>query len=72
MRRRSGFLMPGLAALGLAAAGPLRGQVSVASPDGRNRVTVAIDKGRLNYSLTRARMSRGCGPPWPSSWRCTW
>jgi alpha-glucosidase len=32
---------------------PLEAQIRVASPDGRNEVTVAIREGRLNYSLTR-------------------
>ena len=41
-----------LAALAAAAA-PLRGQVRVASPDGRNQVTVEIREGRLSYSLAR-------------------
>jgi alpha-glucosidase len=35
------------------AASPLQGQVRVASPDGRNQVTVEIREGRLAYSLTR-------------------
>ncbi len=44
----------GLTAVTLAAtAAPLRGQVRVASPDGRNQVTVEVRDGRLNYSLTR-------------------
>lgn len=34
-------------------AGPLASQVRVASPDGRNQVTVEILDGRLNYSLAR-------------------
>ena len=41
-----------LTALVLAAA-PLQSQVRVASPDGRNQVTVEIRDGRLTYSLTR-------------------
>ena len=41
-----------LAALLLAAA-PLQSQVRVASPDGRNQVTVETRDGRLTYSLTR-------------------
>jgi alpha-glucosidase len=32
---------------------PLQSQVRVASPDGRNEVTVEVRDGRLNYSLTR-------------------
>ena len=54
MRRHSGFLVRCLIAVALAApAAPLAGQVRVASPDGRNQVTVEIHEGRLNYSLTR-------------------
>ena len=54
MRRSPGFLVLCLAAVALvAAATPLRGQVLVASPDGRNRLTVEILEGRLNYSLAR-------------------
>jgi alpha-glucosidase len=54
MRRHSGFLVRCLIAVALAApASPLAGQVRVASPDGRNQVTVEIHEGRLNYSLTR-------------------
>ena len=41
-----------LAALVLAAT-PLEGQVRVASPDGRNQVTVETREGRLTYSLAR-------------------
>jgi alpha-glucosidase len=36
-----------------AALSPLRAQVRVASPDGRNVVTVAVRDGRLTYSLAR-------------------
>src|SRR3954463_1006717 len=39
-----------LAALGAA---PVQSQVLVASPDGRNQVTVETRDGRLNYSLAR-------------------
>jgi alpha-glucosidase len=42
-----------LVLLGLAVALPLRAQTSVASPDGRNRVTVAVHDGRLYYSVDR-------------------
>jgi alpha-glucosidase len=35
------------------AAFPLEAQVRVASPDGRNVVTVAVRDGRLTYSLAR-------------------
>ncbi len=52
MRRNSGLLVAGLAAVALVAA-PLRGQVSVASPDGRTRVTVEVTDGRLTYRLAR-------------------
>ena len=56
MRRHSGFLVRCLIAVALAApAAPLAGQVRVASPDGRNQVTVEIHEGRLNYSLERNR-----------------
>ena len=45
-----------LAALALAAAvSPLRGQSAGASPNGRNRVTIAVTEGRLYYSLERDR-----------------
>jgi alpha-glucosidase len=54
MRRSPGFLVSCLAVAALAvAATPLQGQVLVASPDGRNQVTVEILEGRLNYSLAR-------------------
>jgi alpha-glucosidase len=55
MRRQCGFVVPGLAAVVLAAAAPLRGQVCVASPDGRNQVTVEVSQGRLTYNLSRDR-----------------
>ena len=52
--RRPGFVVPYLAAAALVAtAAPLRGQLRVASPDGRTQVTVEIREGRLNYSLAR-------------------
>jgi alpha-glucosidase len=54
MRRCPGFLVPCLAVAALAAATtPLRGQVRVASPDGRNQVTVETREARLYYSLAR-------------------
>ena len=54
MPRHSGFLAGCLAAVTLvAAAVPLRAQARVASPDGRNQVTVEIRDGRLTYSLDR-------------------
>jgi alpha-glucosidase len=54
MRRSPGFLAPCLAVATLAAATtPLPGQVRVASPDGRNQVTVETREGRLHYSLAR-------------------
>src|SRR6185436_15668714 len=34
-------------------AAPLGAQVQVASPDGRNQVTVEVSQGRLTYSLSR-------------------
>ena len=47
-------MRPCLAVAGLAlAAGPLPGQVGVASPDGRNKVTVEVQDGHLTYSLAR-------------------
>lgn len=52
MHRLSGVLVAGLAAVALAAT-PLRGQVSVASPDGRTVVTVQVIEGRLTYALAR-------------------
>ncbi len=54
MLRTSRLPVLGLAAVTLAAtAGPLRGQTSVASPDGRNQVTVEVREGRLTYGLSR-------------------
>jgi alpha-glucosidase len=54
MRRLPGFFLSGLAAAALAGAtAPLQSQVRVASPDGRNVVTVEVREGRLFYSLTR-------------------
>jgi alpha-glucosidase len=54
MLRCARFLMPGLAAAALGAiTAPLRGQVRVASPDGRNQVTVQLREGRLTYRLAR-------------------
>jgi alpha-glucosidase len=55
MRRPPGLLVLCLATLAfvVAAAVPLRGQVLVASPDGRNQVTVETRDGRLTYSLAR-------------------
>ena len=52
MRRFSACTALGLAALALTVS-PLAAQVRVASPDGRNQVTVEIREGRLTYSLTR-------------------
>jgi len=37
----------------LATNAPLRGQVRVASPDGRNQITVELREGRLTWSLAR-------------------
>jgi alpha-glucosidase len=54
MRRQIRLHALGLAALVLAATAPrLPGQVRVASPDGRNQVTVELRGGRLTYSLAR-------------------
>jgi alpha-glucosidase len=53
MRRPSGFPLHRLAAAALAIAAPLQGQVQVASPNGRNQVTVEVREGRLTWSLTR-------------------
>ena len=54
MRRHAAFLVRCLAVVALAAAAaPLQGQVRVASPNGRNQVTVEIREGRLHYSLAR-------------------
>ena len=54
MRRSPGLLVPYIAAVALVvAAAPLRGQVRVASPDGRTQVTVETREGRLTYSLAR-------------------
>jgi alpha-glucosidase len=54
MHRHAALL--GLAAALLAGtASPLRAQVSVGSPDGRNVVTVEVRDGRLTWSLSRER-----------------
>ena len=54
LRRSHRFRAPRLAVAGLVlAAGPLPGQVGVASPDGRNAVTVEVQDGHLTYSLAR-------------------
>jgi len=54
MRRSPGFLVSCLIAAALSAgAAPLQSQLRVASPDGRNQVTVEIREGRLTYSLSR-------------------
>ena len=54
MRRLSDRTAFGFAALALAVS-PLRAQVAVNSPDGRNQVTVEIRDGRLTYGMTRDR-----------------
>src|SRR6187200_1183380 len=54
MRRLSDRTAFGFAALALAVS-PLRAQVAVNSPDGRNQVTVQIRDGRLTYGMTRDR-----------------
>jgi alpha-glucosidase len=54
MLRHARFLLPCLVAAALTATtAPLRAQVRVASPDGRNQVTVELRQGRLYYSLAR-------------------
>ena len=54
MCRMPGCFIACLVAASLpAAATPLRGQARVASPDGRNEITVEIVEGRLAYGLTR-------------------
>ncbi len=54
MRRFPGFFIACLAAASLpAAATPLHAQARVASPNGRNQITVEVREGRLTYSLTR-------------------
>jgi alpha-glucosidase len=54
MIRCTRVLALGLVAVALSAtSAPLRGQVRVASPDGRNQVTVGVRDGRLGYSLER-------------------
>ncbi len=53
MRRHPGLAVCCLAAVALAVAAPLLGQSRVASPDGRNQVTVEIREGRLAWSLAR-------------------
>jgi alpha-glucosidase len=56
MRRQAGLLGPSLAAAILATSGSLLpAQIRVASPDGRNLVTVELRDGRLSYSLARDR-----------------
>ena len=54
MRRTLGTTLGVAAALALCAA-PLLGQARVASPDGRNEVTVELREGRLTYAMTRDR-----------------
>ncbi len=54
MSRHMGHLQRCLALVALVAAVmPLPGQLRVASPDGRNRVTMELREGRLSYSLAR-------------------
>ena len=55
MPRYPRFLRLGLAAAALSAATPgrLPGQARVASPDGRNQVTVGVLDGKLYYSIAR-------------------
>src|SRR5688572_30219276 len=47
--RGAQFVLVGLAV----AAAPLQSQVRVASPDGRNQVTLELRDGHLGYSLAR-------------------
>jgi alpha-glucosidase len=54
MRRFSDPIAFGLAALALAVS-PLRAQVRVSSPDGRNEVTVEVREGSLTYGMRRDR-----------------
>jgi alpha-glucosidase len=50
------LIVRGLAAFAVATAvSPLRGQSAVASPNGRNKVTITVNEGRLYYSLERDR-----------------
>lgn len=50
------LIVRGVAAFALAAAvSPLRGQSAVTSPNGRNKVTITVNEGRLYYSLERDR-----------------
>ena len=50
------LIVRGLAAFALAAGvTPLRGQSAVTSPNGRNKVTITVNEGRLYYSLDRDR-----------------
>jgi len=54
VRRNPAGPLPGLVtALLLATAAPLHGQLRVASPDGRNLVTVELHDGRLTWALAR-------------------
>jgi alpha-glucosidase len=54
MRRPPGLLIYYLTIAAFSAGvGPVHSQVRVASPDGRNQVTVEIREGRLTYSLNR-------------------
>ena len=55
MTRSPRSLVLGLAAVLALPATPLRGQVRVASPDGRNEVALEVREGRLSYGMTRDR-----------------
>ena len=55
MRRLYGCPAFCLATVLVFAVSPLAAQVRVASPDGRNEVTVEIREGRLTYGMTRDR-----------------
>ena len=54
MRRVAGLLFACVTSFSLAA-GPLAGQVSVVSPDGRTRVTIEVLEGHLTWRLDRDR-----------------
>jgi alpha-glucosidase len=53
MRRTAGTLLYCVTSFSLAVCTPLEAQTTVASPDGRNLVTVEAREGRLTYRLSR-------------------
>lgn len=57
MRRGSALFIASLTLTLGALPAPVHAQLSVASPDGRNRVSVEVIEGRLAYSLTRDNRS---------------